>query len=146
MEQCYNILRRLLIELRGGDEEGLSHSRRRSTFVMPAKKTSPRTKRAHGSHSTSGSAQSRPSVASLRNRMSVVAHRKHISTAAAVAQAAKELDHLNHEMDPNDFVVSKSRARGLGLAEENPEVSQASLHFKDEEMEDVEPGKGCERS
>ena len=151
MEQCYNILRRLVIELRGGDEEGLNHSRRRSTFIMPgtAKKASPKTKRGHGSHSASGSSQaSRPSVASLRNRMSVVAHRKHLSTAAAAAQAAKELDGLNHEMDTNDFVVSKSRARGLGLAEENPEVSQASIHVPedDEEMEDVEPGKGYEPS
>lgn len=77
--------------------------------------------------------------------MSVVAHRKGISTAAAAAQAAKELDDLNHEMDANDFVVSKSRARGLGLVEENPEVSQSSLHMEDEEMEDVEPGEGYER-
>ena len=146
MEQCYNILRRLVIELRGGDDEGLNHSRRRSTFIMPEKKTATKSKRAHGSHSTSSSAQSRPSVASLRNRMSVVAHRKGISTAAAAAQAAKELDDLNHNLDANDFVVSKSRARGLGLVEENPEASQSSLHIEDEEMEDVEPGKGYERS
>lgn len=146
MEQCYNILRRLVIELRGGNEEGLNHSRRRSTFIMPAKKAASKPKRAHGSHSTSSSAQSRPSVASLRNRMSVVAHRKGISTAAAAAQAAKELDDLNHEMDANDFVVSKSRARGLGLVEENPEASQSSIQIEDEEMEDVEPGKGYERS
>lgn len=146
MEQCYNILRRLVIELRGGDEEGLNHSRRRSTFIMPAKKAAPKPKRAHGSNSSSSSVQSRPSVAALRNRMSVVAHLKGVSTAAAAAQAAKELDDLNHEMDANDFVVSKSRARGLGLAEENPEVSHSSLQIDDEEMEDVEPGKGYERS
>ena len=146
MEQCYNILRRLVIELRGGDEEGLNHSRRRSTFIMPAKKAAPKPKRAHGSNSSSSSVQSRPSVAALRNRMSVVAHLKGVGTAAAAAQAAKELDDLNHEMDANDFVVSKSRARGLGLAEENPEVSHSSLQIDDEEMEDVEPGKGYERS
>ena len=125
MEQCYNILRRLVIELRGGDDEGLSHSRRRSTFVMPSKKNA----RTNGSHSTSGSANSRPSVSSLRNRMSVVAHKAGI--AAAAAQAAKELDDLNHDLDPNDFAVSKSRARGLGLAEANPERSQSSMDIED---------------
>jgi len=124
MEQCYNILRRLVIELRGGDEAGLNHSRRRSTFVMPGKKNAAESKRGHGSGTTGSSVQSRPSA---RSRMSVMAHMKGISTAAAAAQAAKELDDLNHEMDPNDFVIGKSRARGLGLAEDNPEVSQASI-------------------
>ena len=61
--------------------------------------------------------------------MSVVAHKAGI--AAAAAQAAKELDDLNHDLDPNDFAVSKSRARGLGLAEANPERSQSSMDIED---------------
>ena len=51
--------------------------------------------------------------------------------AAAAAQAAKELDDLQHDLDPNDFVVSKSRARGLGLTEENPEQSKSSIGIED---------------
>ena len=76
--------------------------------------------------------------------MSVVAHKAGI--AAAAAQAAKELDDLRHDLDPNDFAVSKSRARGLGLSETNPEQSKSSLDIEDTEMEDVEPGNGYDRS
>mmetsp|Transcript_24350 Transcript_24350/g.53807 ORF Transcript_24350/g.53807 Transcript_24350/m.53807 type:complete len:590 (+) Transcript_24350:103-1872(+) len=133
MEACYYILRKLVIELRGGDDAGLNHSRRRSTFVMPTKKLSVSKRKISGMSASSNSAASRQSII---QRVSIAAHRNSPSSLAAAARAARELDSLNHEQDLQDMKVSKSTARGLGLPEKEPEKSVAELVIEDDDEEE----------
>ena len=132
MESCYKVLRELVIDLRGGDDVGLNHSRRRSTFVMPSKKQSVSKRNTPAMSSLSNSAGSQQSV---MQRMSMVAHRRSSNILAAAAQAAKELDSLHHAQDLNDMKVSPSTARGLGLPEKEPEKSVSEIVVEHHEEE-----------